>query len=281
MTKGPFIAGSFTAEVFAWDENQVLKLFRNTEHARWVLGSSPAEEESRNTRAARETGLDVPKVNGMVEVDGRQGIVFERIEGPSIRDRIRARPWTLLNLARRLADVHSAVHTHVVSGLPSQRLLLERRIQAAALPVGAKEVALSALGELPDDNVLCHGDFQPKNVLMSSHGPVLIDWMRATQGNPLADVAHTLVSLLLSPARPVKFGRWPDEAARALLRKVYLRRYLHLRPDRSEQIAAWQLPIAAARVGRGIAWYERRLLALVEHSLLPKAKLLLANSKAP
>jgi aminoglycoside phosphotransferase (APT) family kinase protein len=51
-----------------------------------------------------------------------------------------------------------------------------------------KSTILASLGELPNGNVICHGDFHPKNVLITTEGPVIIDWADATLGHPLADV---------------------------------------------------------------------------------------------
>lgn len=59
-----------------------------------------------------------------------------------------------------------------------------------------KRTVLAVLGEMPDDERLCHGNFHPDNVLMTLQGPVIIGWMDATRGSPLVDIART--SLLLS-----------------------------------------------------------------------------------
>ena len=48
------------------------------------------------------------------------------------------------------------------------------------LPVAVVESALEALDGLPDGNALCHGKFNLENVLISAHGPIAIDWGRAT-----------------------------------------------------------------------------------------------------
>ncbi|MFC2013409.1 phosphotransferase family protein [Chloroflexota bacterium] len=62
------------------------------------------------------------------------------------------------------------------------------------MPSRVKEVVLEALEQLPDGSAVCHGDFHPRNIIISSRGPVIIDWANATQGNPLADVAWILLA---------------------------------------------------------------------------------------
>ena len=32
---------------------------------------------------------------------------------------------------------------------------------------------------------VCHGDYNPSNIIMSENGPYILDWSHATQGNGL------------------------------------------------------------------------------------------------
>lgn len=256
--KGELIGQGGTSEVFAWGEDQVLKLFRSNRYAQ------RAEREVSNTRMAHEAGLTTLGVSGMVEIAGRPGIIYERISGPSMLERLRSRPWRLVSLANTLARCHAAVHERRVSGLPSQRQQLEGWIRDAATPAEVKDAALRGLDKLPEANHLCHGDVQPGNVLMSGRGPILIDWDRATIGNPLADVAMTLLMLHLRGMKPVKIGTWAVQGAAALFRAAYLRRYLQLHQGSRSQIEAWQLPIAVARVGAVGRGADQRLSAYVK-----------------
>ena len=51
---------------------------------------------------------------------------------------------------------------------------------------------LSRLDGMPKLSKLCHGDFQPSNVVITKDGtPFIIDWSHATQGNGSADAART------------------------------------------------------------------------------------------
>ena len=52
---------------------------------------------------------------------------------------------------------------------------------------------------MPKGNFLCHGDFNPSNIILSEDGKVyVIDWAHATQGNPCADAARTYLLFCLS-----------------------------------------------------------------------------------
>ena len=261
--KGPMIARGRTAEIFLWKDNQVLKLFLD-----WCTATS-VEREARSTQAVHKAGLPVPAVEVIVEVDSRLGIVFERVDGPSMLGLFTSKPWKLFQLARALAELHAEMHSCEVPELRSQRDKLESDIQREdVLPMNTKEVVLKALKQLPEGSAVCHGDFHPDNIIMSSRGPVIIDWQDASLGNPLADVARTSLLFQTSEVPPFIAGRWLINWGRALFYSTYLKRYLQLRPASREQIAAWQLPVAAARLDENIPpEEEKRLLAFVEAKL--------------
>ena len=260
--KGPMIARGRSAEIFTWKDNQVLKLY---------LEGSPSadvEREAQTSMTVHKVGLPVPAIEGIVEVEDRLGIVFERIQGRSISDTIAHEPWKLFQLARVMAELHATMHSYELPELASRRERLEDIIRAvAALPTNTKEAVLKVLSQLPDGNAVCHGDFFADNIIVSPRGPVIIDWFGAARGNPLADVARTW---LLNRLAYVKAGipeRWIIPPMRALFHSVYLRRYLQIRPGSREQIAAWLLPVMAARLAESVPGEEERFLALIEAKL--------------
>jgi aminoglycoside phosphotransferase (APT) family kinase protein len=128
-----------------------------------------------------------------------------------------------------------------------------------------KERVLQRLTQLPDGQALCHGDFHPGNVLMTASGPVVIDWMTATAGHPLADVART--TLMFRTARvPSDY----DASMRLVFQQVrdgfyatYLHCYREQRPFPLAEMEAWIPVLAAARLNEGIADEREALLRLV------------------
>jgi uncharacterized protein (TIGR02172 family) len=248
--------------VFEWDEGKVLKLFN--------AGFAPdlVEREARNTEAVHKAGLPAPAVEGVVEVDGRLGIVFERVQGPSISKVMQKAPWKLAGAARTMAELHANMHSCELPELPSRVERLERLIRATStLSASTKEAVLEVLHQLPDGNAVCHGDLWPDNVIMSPRGPVIIDWFGAARGNPLADVARTWLLNRLAYMRMGIPERWIVNSMRALFHSVYLRRYLQLMPGSREQIAEWLLPVAAARLEEKVAGEEPRFVGLIERLL--------------
>jgi len=260
--KGHMIARGRTAEIFAWKDDQVLKLFLDEGAVRSV------EHEAQVTGAVHKAGLPAPAVEGIVEVEGRLGIVFERVDGPSMLQVFRSKPWRIPQLARTLARLHAAIHSCEMPELPSLREDLERGIrEEVELPEETKEAVLSHLEHLPDGDAICHLDFHPDNILMSSHGPVVIDWANPRRGDPLADVAASSLLIRLAPLPQFMAGRWLINMVRAWFHSIYLKQYLQLRPTSHQQIAVWELPLVTARLADNIPEERDLLLTLIEASL--------------
>jgi len=258
------IALGRTAEVYAWEEGKILKLYRE--------GFSPddVDYEQRLARIVHASGLPVPAAFDIVEVNGRRGIVYQRMDGPSMLETINKHPGQLRRSMRQLADLHIEMHTRSVPELPSQRERLQRKIQRAQpLPDDLKAAALQALEALPDGDRLCHGDFHPGNILLTASGPIIIDWIDATRGNPVADVART--RLLFTTARLPGFSVLALilRLANRWLLEQYLRGYFASQPNERKVLDAWMPVVAVARMEEGIRGEFPQLLQIVKSIRLP------------
>jgi aminoglycoside phosphotransferase (APT) family kinase protein len=260
--RGELIGEGRTAQVYAWGPRHVLKLYYDW----WPPGN--VEYEASIGRAVHAAGVPCPAVGEIVRVDGRLGLVYERVDGPSMADLLLAEPHRLEEHALILAQLHATMHRPAPgSGLPRQRERLLRHLDLASpapLTVELKEKVLSFLPRLPDGDVICHGDLHPDNVLMTAPGPVAIDWENASLGSPLADVTRT--SLLLETAHfylPRTPGYPSLMEAIALFRRLYLQAYCTITGADPDMISAWRAPIAAARLHEGIAVEEAYLLGIV------------------
>ncbi len=186
---GALIARGNTSDVYAWGNGAVVKLLRPGIPKAW------ADKEARNTALVHDAGLPAPGVGDVVVVDGRPGIVFERIDGPVMWDQMRAEPATAPSLCRQLARLQADImSTAAPGGLKPLRARLRNNIEAAVhLSERERAFALNELDALPDGSALCHYDIHPANVLMGANGPVVVDWFDAAAGDPLADVVRTSI----------------------------------------------------------------------------------------
>jgi tRNA A-37 threonylcarbamoyl transferase component Bud32 len=238
------LAKGATADVYAWGEGRVLKLF--TERTPWHANEVAA------TRAARKAGLPVPEViDGLIEVDQREGIVFERVDGLMLTEYLQDHPDQVEDYARQAAELQARIHSTTVTGLPPLIEILHWSVpQADPLEDATRRAVLDLLGGLPGGESLCHNDFHPSNIIVSGRGLVVIDWAIGTRGNPLADDARTWV---VSRMWLDGLERGASEQERLLWRRfwgIYLQRYRELRPFSSEALLPWQIVLAAA----SLAW---------------------------
>ena len=125
MAKGERIGFGGTADIYAWRDAHVLKLFHQG------FPAEPVREEAEATRFAHAAGLAAPATGDVVELDGQQGIIFERLSGPTMLQQIGARPWALPRCARMVAELQAATHHCSAPGLPMLRWRLARNIEMA------------------------------------------------------------------------------------------------------------------------------------------------------
>lgn len=261
---GQPLAAGRTGTIHAWGAGQVVKLFLpGADHPRAV------QYEATNARLVHATGLPVPAVGELVEIEGRRGIIYERVIGVSLLRTLMEKPWRCRWVMLQLAEQHAAIHRHTVRDLPAQHERLAGKIQQAApLPAAWRQRALDQLASLPRGEILCHGDFHPDNLLMTANGPVLIDWVDATSGHPLADVARTWMILHFAPNHLKPAQRGLAKGLFRWLERIYLRRYGQLRPYAPAALQQWMLPVLAARLAENISAEEPHVLAYLQRYCL-------------
>ena len=252
--KYPRIAEGITAEVFAWDEDKILKLYHE--------GASPreAEKEAACASIAYDAGVNTPAVIDTIIIENRQGIIFERVHGVTMVEAIMANPQQLIAYAHLLAELQVDMHARTASKMPLQCQRLQHQIQSLfGLAEDIKVAILKDLDELQDGNAICHGDLHPENILLTAEEPVIIDWVDATQGSPLVDVARTTLLLRVGDLPPSMNEQRRQKVAemRCLFYEAYIEHYMQMQSISREAIARWELLVAAARLSEGISNDEK------------------------
>lgn len=248
-----------TAEVFAWGEDEVVKLFRREFEER-------AEHELALAQAAQVVGDKTPAVKGLVRVSKRTGIVFARARGGSLMSDLSSRPWRLREGARGLAVLHRSIHECTAGSAPRLSQQLGDLIEAASgLTRAQRRKALSVLDDLPDGERLCHGDMHPGNVMGEAGELVAIDWATAGRGDPLVDVGITALAMQLGelPRGTPWWVRRLVPMLRKRLREDYLLAY-GVSEEERVRLNGWQVALAAARLGRNVAAERTALLEMLQ-----------------
>lgn len=274
---GTPISSGRTAEIYPWDQEHVLKLFYD-----WVALES-IENEARIACTIYKSGLPIPEVSELVRVNNRTGLIYQRVYGDSMYKAAQRKPWNVIRYVRRSAELQVEIHSRSISAeLRSQRQILERHIRhAVGLPCHLRAKALAALEAMPDGDQLCHGDFWAGNILMTPQGEVIIDWNRASRGNPLADLARTtnaaMAFLKTNQGRRafLSYGKSRLSQVKNLLLRIlvkitypiYVRRYFELRPGGEEEYQRWLPIVAAARLVDEIPELDHFLIEQVERYL--------------
>ncbi len=188
--------------------------------------------EAINQSRVEETGLNIPKIREVTLINGKWAIVMDYIEGTTLEVLMKTHPENysyyldlFINIQR---DIHSRKH-HLLTKFIDK---VTYKIMNSRLDASTRYDYAVRLADMPRHASVCHGDFNPSNVIVDKRGiPFILDWSHASQGSASADSAKTYLSFVLS-----------GENARA---NDYLKRYCELTKTDVSEINNW-LPLVAA-----------------------------------
>jgi aminoglycoside phosphotransferase (APT) family kinase protein len=244
------IARGNTSDVWRWSPTTVVKVLHAGIPEHW------ASLEAEITQRVHAAGLPAPATDGVVEVDGRPGVLLERIEGASMWARMKAEPTGLLALTEELVDIQVAVQAAgPIEGIPDLEARLHGKIDEAE-QIGEPErlEAHALLSGMPRGEALCHGDMHPANILGSSRGWVVVDWFDAAIGRADADLARSSL-LMRPPATPQSSNRHLDGATIEVLDRLHGAYLAALRGRglvESATFARWEAVLAVARMSEPV-----------------------------
>ena len=154
--------------------------------------------EALNQARIEETGLRIPALLGVNMIDGKWAIVNEYIEGTTLAELMEKNPEKKDEYIELLVDLQMEVHSKKSPLLTKLKDKMNRKISMSSLDATTRYELHTRLEGMPKHNKVCHGDFNPSNIIVTEDGTAyILDWSHATQGNASADVARTYLLFCL------------------------------------------------------------------------------------
>lgn len=148
--------------------------------------------EALNHTRVEQTDLHIPRILEVSEVDGKWTIISDFIKGKTLEQIMQENPNKKEEYLEQFVDIQLNMHSQTCAGLNLLKDKMNRKISETDLSATARYDLHTRLDAMPKHNKLCHGDFNPSNIIITDDGtPYIIDWSHATQGNASADAART------------------------------------------------------------------------------------------
>lgn len=166
--------------------NYVVKEFDNE------FKKSDILNEALNQARVEETGLSIPPLAEVGKIDGKWSIVVDYIEGKTLAEIIKDDRANLKKYMEKFVDIQLEIHSKRSPLLNKLKDKMNRKISETNLDATTRYELHTRLEGMPKHNKICHGDFNPSNIIISPEGNYyILDWSHATQGNASADAART------------------------------------------------------------------------------------------
>ena len=148
--------------------------------------------EALNQARIEETGLNIPKIREVTKVDGKWAIVSEYIKGKTLAQLMEEDGDNKDKYIEMLVDLQLEVHAKTCPLLNKLKDKMNGKISQTDIDATTRYDLHTRLEAMPKHKKVCHGDFNPSNIIITENGEAyIIDWSHATQGNASADAART------------------------------------------------------------------------------------------
>ena len=207
-------------------DKSIVKVFDNTHPKADVFN------EALNTARVEAAGLDIPKLQEVTQVDGKWAIAIEYKDGKTLEEMMAVDPGNMEKYMEDFVDLQLEVHSKKAPLLNKLKDKLARQINSLTeLDATARYELMTRLESMPKHAKVCHGDFNPSNVIVGKNGKMtVVDWAHATQGNASADAAMTYLLFALK-----------NQETADLYMKIFCKK-----SDTAKQYVQQWLPIVAA-----------------------------------
>lgn len=171
------------------DGDNCIKLFNSDYSKTDVLN------EALNQARIEETGLNIPKIRDVLTINGKWAIVSDYIKGKTLDIIINENPHDKDKYLEDFVNLQMKIHKKRCPFLNNIKGKIHSNIDISSLDSSTKSKLSMRLDEMPNHNNVCHGDFNPSNIIIDiNNNPYIIDWAHVSTGNASADVAESYLS---------------------------------------------------------------------------------------
>lgn len=192
LTNAKLIVKRPYKEVYSADEG-IVKIFETTHPKSAVFN------EALNTVRIEETGLPIPALKEVVQIDGKWSLIIEKKEGKTLEELMEEHPENIAEYMEAFVDLQLQIHAKKAPHLNKLTDKLMRQIDGLKELDATQRYELhTRLASMKKHTKVCHGDFNPSNVIVGEDGTMtVVDWAHVAQGNASADAAMTYLLFAL------------------------------------------------------------------------------------
>lgn len=156
-----------------------------------VYSKADVLSEALNQARLEETGLPIPGVLEVTTMDHKWAIVTRFIRGNTLSQMMQQQPDKLDEYLQLFVGLQRQVHSTNCPALISMRRKFKTLLSSSTRQS-------SLFSSLPEGNCVCHGDFDPSNIILAIDGTAyILDWSKASAGHAPVDAAQTYLQFLL------------------------------------------------------------------------------------
>jgi len=243
QTNRKLIGEGYFAEVFEYDNNNVLKLFKNIYDEDSI--KNIAEIEFNISKYAYDNDVKTPEPKEIIQENNRIGIIYQKINGEKLE-----KIQNLKNMNEiiiKMAELQYGINKiDYENSNYSYKKYFEHMIMICEyLSEKEKELMKGEINKLPDGNKLCHSDFRLENIILSDNEYCILDWGCGAQGTMAYDIAKTrmLMKICYDTGKRSIFKIIYDKIYKNKFAYTYVEKYCKISGMNKNDLNIYKLPL--------------------------------------
>lgn len=207
--------------------------------------------EALNHARVEETGLPIPSIKAVSIIDGKWAITLDYIEGKTLKQIMEENPDDTDKYLEQFVDLQLEIQSKRAPLLNKLKDKMNRKISSLKdINATTRYELHTRLESMPKHTKVCHGDFNPSNIIIDNDGKAyILDWSHATQGNASADAARTYLLFSLNN---------PEIADK------YLNLFCEKSNTAKQYVQQWLPIVAASQMVKGIESEKEFLMKWID-----------------